>query len=300
LSQETKHRTKILKNKKMKTTIKNLKLSLAAIIACTFTSTLSFGQAGTGTKLPLSVSIQATNPSCNGSNDGNLFFTVSGGFPPYYLNGNVITNDTVSMTSLAEGTYDFTFTDESLAMAEGTAVLFAPQAPSIMAVVSDVTTISPNGSVDLTVVSAYGAVSYEWESFSPMSWNPTDEDQFALPQGIYLAKITESNGCQFIKRFEINTNISGGNTSNMVLNDDQNEEAANSSMILYPNPSSGEFQIRSEKVISQVLITNELGQIMINDSNPTETGKYELKPGKYTVVGLDSDNNTTRSHITIR
>ncbi|MFN5846723.1 MAG: SprB repeat-containing protein [Flavobacteriia bacterium] len=274
----------------MKTSIKNLKLTLAALIAGTFTSTFSFGQ---GTKLPLSVTIQATNPTCNGSADGSLFFTVSGGFAPYYLNGTQITNDTVSMTGLVEGSYDFTFTDVSLAMSEGTAVLFAPQAPVISAVVSDVTTATPNGSIDLTVTSAYGPVTFDWFTYANVNWNANDEDQFNLGQGIYLVTISEANGCQFAKRFTVNNNYGGSTPPNIQPN-------LPSSLIVYPNPSSGSFQLKSDKQVTKVMVTNEIGQIMILDEAPDQSLSYDLKPGKYTVISVDTDNNTSRSHLTIR
>lgn len=275
----------------MKTSIKNLKLSLVALIASTITSTFSFGQ---GTKLPLSVSIQATNPTCNGLNDGSLFFTLSGGYPPYFMNGTQITNDTISMTGLTEGAYDFTFTDTSLAMSQGTAVLFAPQPPSIAASVNDVTALLPNGSVDLTVTSAFGPVTYDWYTYNAVSWNPSDEDQFNLAEGVYMVTVTESNGCQFAKRFIINNNYGGATPPNLQPN------SSSSSMIVYPNPSSGSFQIQSDKEVTKVMVTNEIGQIMILDENPSSTVKYDLKPGNYTVTSVNKDNNTTRSHLTIR
>ncbi len=274
----------------MKTSIKNLKLSLVALIASTITSTFSFGQ---GTKLPLSVTIQATNPTCNGSSDGSLFFTLSGGFPPYFLNGVQITNDTVSMTGLTEGSYDFTFTDISLAMSEGNAVLFAPQAPTISAVVNDVTSVLPNGSIDLTVSSAYGPVTYDWFTFAPVNWNQADEDQYNLDQGIYLVTITEANGCQFAKRFTVNNNYGGSTPPNIQPN-------LTSSMIVFPNPSSGSFQVKSDQQVTKVMVTNEIGQIMILDEAPNQSMTYDLKPGKYTVISVDTDNNTSRSHLTIR
>jgi hypothetical protein len=280
----------------MKTTFKTLKLTIAVLTALTVNATLTFGQ--TGTKLPLSVTVQATNPTCNGYNDGQLFFTVSGGFPPYYLNGLALTSDTVSLTSLSEGTYDFTFTDESLAMSEGTAVLFAPQAPSIIALVNDVTALTPNGSIDLTVVSTYGVVGYEWQSLNPVNWNPIDEDQYGLAAGDYVVTITETNGCQFTKRFDV-SDMSGGGTSNYIItNNPVNVES--SSMVLFPNPSSGNFQIKTEQSLNKVIINDQLGQVMILDESPEATKTYELKPGNYIVTGIDTDNNTTRSNITIR
>lgn len=274
----------------MKTSIKNLKLTLAALIASSMTTTFSYGQ---GTKLPLTVTVQATNPSCNGVSDGNLFFTVSGGFPPYFLNGNQIMSDTLSMTGLAEGTYDFTFTDISQSMSEGVAVLFAPQPPAISATVSNVTALSPNGSIELTVTSPYGPSTYNWTTSSNVSWNPTDEDQFNLTGGVYQVTVTDGVGCQFAKSFIVKNNYGSSNPSNF-----QNSQT--SALVVYPNPSSGSFQIQSEQVLTKVMVTNEIGQVMILDEAPSTNPNYNLTPGNYTVTSTDTDNNTTRSHLTIR
>jgi len=48
------------------------------------------------------------------------------------------------------------------------------------------------------------------------------------------------------------------------------------------------------------MVTNEIGQIMILDEAPDQSLSYDLKPGKYTVISVDTDNNTSRSHLTIR
>ena len=178
-------------------------------------------------------------------------------------------------------------------MSEGNTVLFAPQAPTISAVVNDVTSVLPNGSIDLTVNSAYGAVTYDWFTFAPVNWNQADEDQYNLEQGIYLVTITEANGCQFAKRFTVNNNYGGSTPPNIQPN-------LTSSMIVFPNPSSGSFQVKSGQQVTKVMVTNEIGQIMIMDEAPNQSMTYDLKPGKYTVISVDTDNNTSRSHLTIR
>ena len=279
----------------MKTSIKNLKLSLVALIASTITSSVSFGQ---GTKLPLSVTIQATNPTCNGSSDGSLFFTLSGGFPPYFLDGVEIMNDTVSMTGLTEGLYEFTFTDISLANNSGTATLTSPDAPQISAVVGNVSAPEGNdGFVDLTVVSSL-PVTYEWTTLEPIQLQQNNEDQFNLIAGVYDVMITQSNGCQFPKRLTV---LSFANVFEPTVDFAVSESTANTPDMIevYPNPSHGEIHINSKVELTQFIVVSETGMIIEKGNSIAELESMRLKTGQYVISMTDANGITTRKTLKV-
>ena len=190
----------------MKTKIENLGNFIKMFVLTTVLSLPVLAQDPTPTKLPLTLTVTATNPSCYGVNDGQLVLTLSGGYPPYYYDGMELSGSELVLGALGAGEYYFNFTDAFMASATGLATLTAPQSAQISAIVHNVTAPGwSNGSVELTVTSAYGPVTYNWSTLEQVTWVPTDEDQFGLLAGVYGVTITESNGCVYSKRFIVDT-----------------------------------------------------------------------------------------------
>lgn len=152
-------------------------------------------------KLPLSVTVSALNPTCAGSNNGEIVIDISGGFLPYTLNGIEISGTQVIMGSLTQGNYEFNVSDVSLASASGSVTLVSPQPLEVTAVIGNVSVNGGNdGFIDVTIVNQL-PVTFEWSTLEPIQIPSSVEDQQNLIAGIYVVKITETNGCETIKRF---------------------------------------------------------------------------------------------------
>ena len=178
--------------------MKTIKYFLAsAIMTITFLSTSQIT-----TKQPLTVAVSQTNPSCNGMNDGEITLTIDGGVQPYIVNGIEISTTTYTMANLTSGVYDVVIYDSYNGGASGAITLTDPVAPTISYVIGNETNSDENGLIELTVSPA--PLSFEWQSLtSTVLTNPNEEDQYNLSAGWYDVVITDNNGCEYIKRFNV-------------------------------------------------------------------------------------------------
>jgi hypothetical protein len=183
-------------------------------------------------KIPMSLQLVQSNPTCFGSNDGVINIDITGGFPPYFVNGLEIVGSSFQVTNLIEGQYSFYISDTLLTNSTVEVMLVAPLQLEMFASVSDVTTFGGNdGAIDLTV--SYPGVSYNWSTPDGAGLVPTQQDQSGLIAGVYAVTVTDANGCQTSKRFTvgqapegttgtngggilpgINPNINGANSTN--------------------------------------------------------------------------------------
>ncbi|MXV53239.1 DUF11 domain-containing protein [Pedobacter sp. HMF7647] len=127
---------------------------------------------------------------CNSTATGNAVVLVTGGTPPYtYRWSNRRTTETID--SLAAGTYTCTITDAN--GCDTTAVVVINQPDLLTAVVTQKSNVSCNGANDgtATVLPSGGTppYTYEWSN------GGTTGRISNLAPGLYLCKITGSNGC---------------------------------------------------------------------------------------------------------
>ena len=130
------------------------------------------------------------NVSCNGSNDGRIVVSVSGGVSPYsFIWSNGAT--TQNLTGLAPGTYSGTITDANgCTVVGGPVTITEPTAIVVTAVVTNVScNAGTNGAVDLTVTGGVPAYTYLWSN------SATSEDLTALVAGAYDVTVTDATGC---------------------------------------------------------------------------------------------------------
>lgn len=131
-----------------------------------------------------------TNVNCNGSNNGAIDLSVSGGTTAYSFNwgGGITTED---RTGLIAGTYTVTVTDANFCTATASGTVTEPTALSIAA--PAVTNVSCNGgndgAIDLTVSGGTTAYSFDWGA------GVTTEDRTGLSIGTYTVTVTDANGC---------------------------------------------------------------------------------------------------------
>ncbi|MDX1446063.1 MAG: hypothetical protein R3333_07745, partial [Lishizhenia sp.] len=163
----------------------------------------------------IGVTINIDNPiSCNGSADGQLTATPSGGTAPYtYLWDNGAT--TASISGLVAGTYQVVVTDDLGATANATVTLSNPTI--LFPLVSAATNVSCFGGADgSATVSGYGGTapySYAWSNGASAG------TASGLSAGIYSVTITDANGCststavlitepaQLVADFSIDNNV---------------------------------------------------------------------------------------------
>ena len=131
------------------------------------------------------------NVSCNGTMDGAIFTTVTGGTSPFiytWSNGDTLGD----ITRLNGGTYGVTVTDSS-----GCVVTAGPltiREPAVLtAVVDSVRAIACNGDstgfINISVAGGNTPYSYLWNT------GATVQDLSNLPAGIYGLTVTDSSAC---------------------------------------------------------------------------------------------------------
>ena len=156
--------------------------------------------------LPISVSLNITNVSCNGGNDGGITFNISGGSMQYSINfNNNIQNLPANISSystpfsLSTGIYPFTITDLNGCIYIDTAYINESSAINLSENIQNVSCYGgTDGSIDLAISGGTGPYSYLWSN------NDTTEDITNLSFGTYTYTITDSLGCQFSDTATIN------------------------------------------------------------------------------------------------
>ncbi|MBK8846398.1 MAG: T9SS type A sorting domain-containing protein [Bacteroidetes bacterium] len=137
----------------------------------------------------LNITETHVNPTCNGSSNGSINITVTGGTAPYtYIwTGGATTED---RTGLAAGSHTVTVTDANGCTITLCVVLTQPSA--IVLSQSCTNTTCNNGSNGASSVAAAGGTApytYVWNNFE------TTSSISNLPAGTYTVTVTDANGC---------------------------------------------------------------------------------------------------------
>ena len=267
--------------------MKTIKYFLASVI----TSIAFLSTSQITTKQPLTVAVSQTNPSCNGMNNGEITLTIDGGVQPYIVNGIEISTTTYTMANLTSGVYDIVIYDSYNGGASGAITLTDPVAPTISFVIGNETNSNENGLIDLTV--SPSPLSFEWQSLtSTVLTNPNEEDQYNLSAGWYDVVITDNNGCEYIKRFNVQQYITPlsndnfttdgeelNNTSMMMNNNGviNNNTTRSNRNLIYPNPSNGNINLKNNGETYNIFSLTNGEMITSTDSN------INLKTGSYIV-----------------
>jgi hypothetical protein len=194
-------------------------------------------------KLPLVVAVSQTNPTCNGSSDGEFTLNISGGVQPYIVNGIEISTSSITMANLTDGVYDVVIYDSNNGGASGAITLTSPAAPAISVVINNETNSDENGAIDLIVSPT--PLGYEWQSMtSTVLSNPYEEDQSNLSAGWYNVMITDINGCQYEKRFNVEQYIAPLSNDNFITD---GENVNNTTMMMVINGVENNNTTRSNR-----------------------------------------------------
>lgn len=137
----------------------------------------------------ISSNYNGAHVSCNGSTNGSITTTPSGGTSPYTYNwGGGVT--TQNRANIGAGTYNVTVTDAEGCTASSGKTLTNPTALGLSTSVTNTTCpISSDGAVSLTVNGGIGTKTYLWSS------GQTSEDLSNLIVEDYSVTVTDANGC---------------------------------------------------------------------------------------------------------
>lgn len=146
-----------------------------------------------------------TSASCNGSGDGTLSITVSGGTPsggaqPYTYQWNDPQGQTTpTAVNLNAGTYSVVVTDGSGCTQTATYTVTEPAPVTANATTQDATCFAaPNGSATVTANGGTTPYTYLWSD------GQTSATATALYAGPYLVTVTDVNGCTATAAVSIN------------------------------------------------------------------------------------------------
>lgn len=151
-------------------------------------------------KPAVSASATTIAPVCNGSADGSIKVSVSGGTPPftYQWNYGQIPANTQNPTNLPAGTYSVTVTDANTCMAMLNVDLKGPNPFAITFNKTDVSCAgASNGTAVVQVTGGTPQYSYLWTN------NMTAPQVGGLSPGTYFVTVTDIKGCQKVASVKI-------------------------------------------------------------------------------------------------
>ena len=143
-----------------------------------------------------------TNLPCNGSSEGSISATVTGGTPDLtfaWSGPNGTSADTPTWSDLTSGTYSVTITDANDCSATAQITLSEPEPLVPAAVTSDagngfqISCLGNDGSIDVTIAGGTAPYTTTWTADDGTTY--TTEDVADLAAGTYSLLVTDANGC---------------------------------------------------------------------------------------------------------
>lgn len=139
----------------------------------------------------LTATLNITDVSCFGSNDGSVEIIVNGGIPPYVYDWS--NNETTSViTNLAPGIYDVLVLDSIACSGNFSALVEEPEELKVVTSATDVLCYGDNTGIAIPFVTGgTGSYTFLWSTVPP-SANPA---QTNLPGGTYILEVRDENDC---------------------------------------------------------------------------------------------------------
>jgi gliding motility-associated-like protein len=148
----------------------------------------------------LTFTVDVTNVSCFGGNNGEADISIGGGTPPYtYLWSHGPTSEDVN--NLSQGSYTVTITDNNNCQIIRVVTVTEPPVISVNSVVTNVScNATNNGAIDISVSGGVPGYTYLWSN------NATTQDISNLTAGTYTVTVTDSNNCLTVVPIVVNQN----------------------------------------------------------------------------------------------
>ncbi len=170
--------------------INNLTAGVYTVTVTDSNSCTKTGSAPVGDPSQMRIVAVAENVSCNGSSDGSVTLTVTGGVPPYGFSwSNSAT--TQNLSNVPAGSYTVLVSDAGSLTETTTVVVNEPAAVSLNITVINATCI-PDGSAAVSVSGGTPPYSYNWSSGSAV------EIAGNLSAGDYFVTVTDGEGCSIL------------------------------------------------------------------------------------------------------
>ncbi|OFY82268.1 MAG: hypothetical protein A3F72_09565 [Bacteroidetes bacterium RIFCSPLOWO2_12_FULL_35_15] len=141
----------------------------------------------------------------------------------------------------------------------------------------------PSISLAGNTLSATSATTYQWYLNGSLIAGATSQDYNATQTGIYIVRITDSNGCvyEYSPGFNFTFSATGINENSV------------SDIIIYPNPTSGIITIESSSRIGtnyEVLVFDAVGKLVVKEINASTIDLSSFENGIY-IIKLTGENS---------
>lgn len=143
----------------------------------------------------VTVTVQHTDASCNGSNDGTATAIAVGTAPYTYYWSNGRTEQTI--IHLSAGNYGVTVMDADGSMDSASVTIEQPSGMAVYSICMNTCPGQCDGASDLVITGGEAPYTFAWSG--PGGFTSPDEDLTGLCTGVYWTTITDANGCQKIK-----------------------------------------------------------------------------------------------------
>jgi lysyl endopeptidase len=171
-----------------------------------------------------------TDVTCNGTTDGIISVTASGGSGGYtYDFGSGFGSSGVT-NGLGAGNYSVLIQDGSGCIANVTGIINEPLPINTFTFVLD-EVYGSDGEINITVSGGLPPYIYTWTG--PSGYSSNNEDIGGLISGNYTLTITDNNGCVTIENILVNSFVGNQNIKNDLFQ-------------ISPNPTKGQFKINYE------------------------------------------------------
>jgi len=144
-----------------------------------------------------SVTLGVTPPTCNGSTNGQVNATVSGGYSPYTYSWNTGASGS-SISNLGAGSYNVTVTNSEGCTSTASATLTAPTSIVITGTPTQVTCNGlSNGAITVSATGGTGSKTFTWSN------GATGATVSGLAAGTYTVTAADQNGCSVQQSYTI-------------------------------------------------------------------------------------------------
>jgi hypothetical protein len=231
------------------------------------------------------------NPTCSGATDANIYLNVTGGTEPYSVNSpwNIDSN-LIYLENLGDTSINLVITDDNGCSIQRSFTITEPVFQLSTQATASTCIGCPNGKLLLNQTGGVPPYTYQW---TPNVGNLSGDTIINLTSGIYTICITDLNNCTIC-------------TTDTILEDPTSITDLNgrNELLLYPNPSSGEFTILSDELenkIFETIILDIDGRIIYKNSELTGVSnqlKLNLENGMY-IITISHDQKSFRKIFTI-
>lgn len=224
--------------------------------------------------IDLSATSQIVNVTCPGGQTGSIDIQAQGGQAPYTYNWvDFAVNDSI-ITGIGAGNYICSILDQSGCAVSLQNVVYEPFPWNINAVVNP-EVFGLDGGINLGVSGGSPPYSYTWSN------GQSSNDLTQISGGVYYVTITDSEGCQEVDTFQIDSQVSISENSLKQIS-------------LYPNPNDGHFNISIEKgkisTVQDVFGRNISFEVLERNAASSEVRLKPIAPGIY-FIRIKLENN---------